>query len=171
MDQPALLGIELHVRNVPNQLTENSFKRFITPHLNNLNIQDTNSWKPKDKNFARITFLRFTDGQRFLERHGQVQSQPGKRRPPNPPGFVQLKLNGQPIYFQRSNQPANDHLLGVLESERKKRIDNLHLPMAPIREKIIPMTFDCLSVSCGVWDFKKYVQSSFPHHCFFINPL
>lgn len=70
--------MEVHVRNVPPQGTENGFKKFLKPHFQKLSIRAVNCQKQRDKRFASLTFLHIADGQRFLAHHGQAKLPPGE---------------------------------------------------------------------------------------------
>jgi len=63
-------GMEIHVRNVSAQATENGFKKFMKPHLTRLSILDAHCGKQRDRPFASVTFLNVADGQKFLQHHG-----------------------------------------------------------------------------------------------------
>jgi hypothetical protein len=70
--------MDVHVRNVPQQTTDNGFKRFMKPQFEKLCIRAVNCHKLAGKTFATITFLHIPDAERFLAQHGQARLPPGK---------------------------------------------------------------------------------------------
>lgn len=70
--------MEVHVRNVPEQSTENGFKKFMKEHFEKLSIRAVNCQKRPDKRFASLTFLHLSDAQRFLAQHGQAKLASGE---------------------------------------------------------------------------------------------
>ena len=70
---------------------------------------------------------------------------------------VLLKYLNQTIYFERSIKDPNPYLIRVLAAEEKDRIiktTTVTTHVEPFREKVYPVEFDCLAVSCGVWDYR-----------------
>jgi len=125
-------------------------------HLAALSIQYTFCQKPRNRNFASVTFLNLTDGQTFLARHGQSKAQ-GNRRPARlNNSVVILQFEGKPIYFERSSKKPDRYLIKVLENEEKQRLNTnnaISTRVEPAREKILPITFDCVRVSFGTWKY------------------
>ncbi|KAG0650821.1 RNA-dependent RNA polymerase 1 [Hyphodiscus hymeniophilus] len=150
--------MEVFVRNVPPQSTENGFKKFMKPHLSNISIQAVHCSKGRDKSFASLTFLYVADAQRFLAQHGQPSLAPGSRlhqhRLQASRTVVNLFFGNRPIYFQRSNREPDPFHLRVLrkeENERKTKPEaTATLAETP---SVLPLSFECSSVSCGVWSY------------------
>jgi hypothetical protein len=72
--------MEVYVRNVSQQGTENGFKKFMKPHFARLSIRAVNCQKQRDKPYAWLTFLHISDAKLFLAHHGQARLPPGKDR-------------------------------------------------------------------------------------------
>jgi hypothetical protein len=151
------VGMEVHVRNVPAQVTERGFRSFMKPHLQRLLIQHTHCQKQRDRTFASITFLNATDGQKFLAHHGQ-----SKRLPNRPPvrlsnAFVILNFQSNPIYFEISNRKPDEYLVRVLQNEKKQKLIKdvaIHTRTESVmKDNTLPVTFECLSFSIGVWSY------------------
>jgi RNA recognition motif-containing protein len=70
--------MEVFVKNVPPQATENGFKKFMKTHFEKLSIRAVNCQKPRDRHFASLTFLYLADAERFLNQHGQAKLPPGE---------------------------------------------------------------------------------------------
>ena len=142
--------MEVHIRNVPEQATNNGLKRFLKPHLHKLSIQSYHCQKQKGKTYASLTFLYLRDGERFLAHHGQVKIQVPlgqvnlfssrqalstirantNSSTTHPQAFrsvgasnhaVNLKFLNQPIYCEKSNREGDKFLFRMLEREEKAR--------------------------------------------------
>ncbi|TVY45069.1 RNA-dependent RNA polymerase [Lachnellula subtilissima] len=150
-------GMEIHIRNVPAQSTENVLRNFLKPYLKNLSIQNVHFRKSRDSPYAQLTFLSIDDARKFLLHHGQVKVAGNRRGVKASARSVNLRFLGQYIYCERSNRDANPHLLRVLAREQQERqsqalVQHNHYA----KPKVFPVTFQCSSVSCGVW---AYVNS------------
>jgi hypothetical protein len=140
--------MEVHIRNVPQQVTEKGLKQFLKPHLHKLSIQIYHCQKQLGKKFASLTFLYPRDGERFLAHHGQVKTPVGagnnasepralttftgnslnahpqaSRAVPASNYTVYLKFQNQPIYCEKSTREADPFLLKHLELDEKRRKD------------------------------------------------
>ncbi|KAH6704064.1 rna-dependent rna polymeras-like protein [Leptodontidium sp. MPI-SDFR-AT-0119] len=154
--------MDIHVRHVPPQSTENSLKSFLKPFLSKLSIRSVHCTKPKDKNFAFLTFLHLSEAETFLQHYGQTKNQTQysannqHQRHPSVTS-VNLRFLGQPIYCQKSNNEANPYLLRVLAKEEKDRQTKITTltTIGHYTPQILPVLFDCISVSCGVWSYAK----------------
>ncbi|KAK0108656.1 hypothetical protein ONS95_003448 [Cadophora gregata] len=154
--------MDVHIRNVPQQSTENSLRNFLKPFLLALSIRSVYCNKPKDKKFAFLTFLHLNDAETFLQNYGQTKNQTqyagSQRSQPRPKvTSVNLRFLGQPIYCQKSNNEANPYLLRVLAKEEKDRQTRV-TTMTTIdhyKPQLLPIVFQCTSVSCGVWSYSR----------------
>lgn len=138
--------MEVHIRNVPEQVTEKGLRQFLKPHLHKLSIQIYHCQKHIGKKYASLTFLYLHDGERFLAHHGQIKipvghgnNMPGRRNLPTvainssnahsqvsravPASnyAVNLRFHNQPIYCERSNREADQFLLKHLAHDEKMR--------------------------------------------------
>lgn len=137
--------MEVHVRNVLEQATQNALNNFLKPHLQKLSIRAYSCKKQRGKKYVSLTFLRVHDGERFPAHHGQVkipldqpnnlfnnQPRSANRNTSNPQsqGFrvarssayaVHLKFLGQQIYCEKSPRDGDQFLLRVLQRGEKER--------------------------------------------------
>ncbi|KAN0121734.1 RdRP domain containing protein [Hyaloscypha variabilis] len=148
--------MEVFVRNVPQRSTENAFRKFLKPHLDKLSIRCAHCQKPQGKSFAIVTFLYVSDAEKFLQHHGQTLAAPGRRPTRLSITSINLRFLGQPVYFQKSKNDVNPYLVRVLDKEEKDRqmkittIATIDHPKPP---QILPVFFDCSSISCGTWNY------------------
>lgn len=147
-----LQGMELHVRNVPAQSTENALRNFLAPYFKKLSIQNFHVQKQRDKAYAQLTFLNIDHARRFLECHGHVKDPRNSRRSMKVSrNGVNLIFLGQILYCERSNRDANPYLLRVLAKEELERRSLAMVPYSHAKPKILPVSFQSSSLSCGAW--------------------
>lgn len=171
--------MEVHIRNVPEQATENGLKTFLKPHLERLAIQAYHCQKQRGKKYASLTFLYIRDGERFLAHHGQVKkplshnnrSHTATNIPSNLVAqrpqvigasqyAINLKFLNKPIYCEKSTREGDPFLLRVLEREEKAKREirstaartATNDPHAK-QDKLLPLLFKCTFASCGVWTY------------------
>ena len=154
--------MDVYVRNVPQQSTENSLKNFLKPFFLDLSIRSVHCTKPKDKTIAFLTFLHLSDAETFLQHYGQTKNLTpyigSQRSQPRPKiNSVNLRFLGQPIYCQKSTNDANPYLLRVLAKEEKDRQTKVTTltTIDHYKPQILPILFDCASISCGVWSYSR----------------
>ncbi|KAL2060352.1 hypothetical protein VTL71DRAFT_9747 [Oculimacula yallundae] len=154
--------MDIHIRNVPQQATENNLKSFLKDFFRKLSIRSVYCTKPRDKTFAFLTFLHVTDAEAFLQHYGQTKNQTQynarQNRQPQPKSTsVNLKFLGQPIYCQRSSNEANPYLLRVLAKEEKDRQTKVTTltRIDHYKPQLLPIFFNSVYVSCGVWNYVK----------------
>ena len=61
--------MELFIDNLPPHITDNELKRHLTPLVKTLEIKDWSCQKQRKKKCGSITFLRLSDGGRFLRQY------------------------------------------------------------------------------------------------------
>ncbi|CAG8983895.1 hypothetical protein HYALB_00005534 [Hymenoscyphus albidus] len=149
--------MEVFVRNVPEQINENSFRNSLRSAFTSLSIVNVHCQKVIGRRFATLTFLNIDEGQQFLARHGQVRSVDRRAQLPKQRAEI-LKVHGQPIYFELSSREADRHLLRVLAKEADDRIKHQYPSKSLVvsthvshADQLLPFKFDCSSVACGVW--------------------
>jgi len=152
MEQPQ--GMELHLRNVPAQSTENALRNFLKPYFQKLSIQNFHCQKQRDKSYAQLTFLNIDHARLFLEHHGHVKDPRNARRSLKASrNGANLVFLGQIIYCERSNRDANPYFLRVLAKEQLERRSLALVPSSHAKPKILPISFQCSSLSCGAWAY------------------
>jgi hypothetical protein len=150
--------MDIFVRNVPNQSTDNQLYRFLGPHLKALGTEVFHCNKFKGKRLALVTLLDPTQANRFLALYGDNAVR----------GSITLKqkltLLGQTLHFSASYKPPDPTLLQCLRKEAKDKVKNLQkgrLAASPAARH--ERKYPYLSLSCGVWDYKG-PDSSFVSH-------
>ncbi|PCD44887.1 hypothetical protein AU210_000337 [Fusarium oxysporum f. sp. radicis-cucumerinum] len=121
--------MEVFCRNVPQDLSEESFKQELMPFMKALNITDFYCEKPKRRPQAWIKFLNPGDGYSFLERHGKQQRHNESQ-----------KENINPRYpFKTNFRPKDTPRLHILKTavfvEQNRQ--------APVK------AFSIIGISCG----------------------
>ena len=102
----ATQGLEVHIKNVPEQASENGLKKFLRPVLAKLSIsiRHVHCQKHRGKRFAQMTFLHAKDGERFLAHHGQIQATPGQEN---------ILPSQNKSVHNRGNSVSNRHALSI----------------------------------------------------------
>ncbi|KAK2938336.1 RNA-dependent RNA polymerase, eukaryotic-type [Fusarium oxysporum f. sp. vasinfectum] len=118
--------MEVFCRNVPQDLSEESFKQELMPFMKALNITDFYCEKPKRRPQAWIKFLNPGDGYSFLERHGKQQRQNESQ-----------KENINPRYSFKTNfRPKDTPRLHILKTA-------VFVEQTPVK------AFSIIGISCG----------------------
>ena len=149
--------MEVHISNVPQQSTENNLKAFLKEKLSKLSISSFNCQKAQGKPFASLTFLNIADAEKFLDRYGQSQAAPKQKPTPMSSKSVNLNYLGRPIYCSKSHREAHPMVLRNLAKEEKDRKTKAAAALPTTDhskpEKKFPVSFNCVSFSCGVWNY------------------
>ncbi|KAL5318216.1 hypothetical protein ACEPPN_013275 [Leptodophora sp. 'Broadleaf-Isolate-01'] len=142
--------MEVFIRDAPEQLSENGFRKQLQPYLDKISIQTYHCKKQLQKSFALVTFLTHDDGQRFLATYGQPKPPAGSTTSPK------IRLLGTPIYCSVSYKQVNVHLLRSLAKEEKDRKSFSKKPATLVKSKTsTAKEFGCSSVSCGIWTYEN----------------
>ncbi|KAJ9137901.1 RNA-dependent RNA polymerase [Pleurostoma richardsiae] len=145
--------MEVFLRNLPTDLSEEGLRIHLEPLLKPLGIKDYLCEKAKKRRVAQITFLRLNDGQSFLSRHGETLEPPenrGRRALRNPRNTARLRITNQDVYCKPSNRhgaegqpnPLTIRSLMHAAEERQIRHDDPEVDNPTIM-------FDMDSFSCG----------------------
>jgi hypothetical protein len=135
--------MEVFVRDVPPQLTENGLRNFLLPHLVGLSITTFHCQKQLHQRWALITFLRIEDGSRFLGTYGQGSPK-------------QIEMLQSYISCSISKKAANAHLIRSLAKEEKEKENTPKLAKGLTKEKSntsTVTTFPLSEISCGIWTY------------------
>ncbi|KAI8949918.1 RNA dependent RNA polymerase-domain-containing protein [Xylaria longipes] len=143
-------GFAVFMRGVPSELTDQSLRAQLSPHLEQLHIKDWACDKPRGKPFGILTFLHRKEGQTFLNKHGQ-QPLPGGFLGVRPRMRAHLTLLSKPIYCQESDKDADSMLLKVLESSAEEREHPAEHVEEPQRYNHV--VFRAWGISCGHYDY------------------
>ncbi|PHH65799.1 hypothetical protein CDD81_1526 [Ophiocordyceps australis] len=174
-DGAAQASMEVFIRGFPIDVGEKSLRRELEPFMKALNIENWLCDIPKRKNFGFITFLYWSDGQRFLDKHMSLPSpnpqaglqagfQQSSSKPQRARFIIRLYILNCPINTQLSKRMVQANTRSHLEFERDKRKQETHKPKGQVRAP----TAVCLinEIACGknvfsgVQETLSFVQQS-----------
>ncbi|CAL3973231.1 unnamed protein product [Diplocarpon coronariae] len=170
--------MDVYIRNVPHQSTENHLTKFLKPYMLQLSIRSVHCTKPRNRDFAFLTFLHPEEAEKWLQHYGQAQSTGNRQQmgscqlqpqpqPRSQPQFcarrtttaANLKFLGRSIYCQKSNNASNLYLLRVLAKEEKDRQTRI-TTVATVQHHVLPITFNTASLSWRVKGRVKFGEHS-----------
>ncbi|KAF5012175.1 hypothetical protein FDECE_1765 [Fusarium decemcellulare] len=147
--------MEVFCRNVPQDLSDESLKAELQPLMQALGISDWACDKPKRKAQAWIKFLRASDGQAFLKRHGKFSPAtdnqkeniaPGNLLKPRikPRDIARLHIFKTAVYVEKSTRTLDKHTIAHLKHNHDQKL------RAPARDPEAPsLSFWVQAISCG----------------------
>lgn len=160
--------MELHFGKLPEQLSLERLQEELNPFMEDLDITLWDCQKPRNKNYAFVTFLEKTDANRFLDAHGKQpreqqlddsgndEKQPRKqqlddsgnneKQPVRSLDLARLNFLNTDIFVGKSNRGVNKSAIKRL---KRKKATNDHQPHSEPRER--SSTLECKSthISCG----------------------
>lgn len=148
--------MEVFIRGVPERANSAQLTGSLRAPLTTLNIQGWFAHKIKGKNFGSLTFLKITDGQKFLDKHGSLLNALGRDYLPY--GRIQLMFKGVALTFTISKHKVDSFALKSLELEAKERqakkdpiprSDPSPVAVTPKKNQDLVLA----SVSCGSWEY------------------
>ncbi|TVY69325.1 hypothetical protein Focb16_v000340 [Fusarium oxysporum f. sp. cubense] len=156
--------MEVFCRNVPQDLSEESFKQELMPFMKALNITDFYCEKPKRRPQAWIKFLNPGDGYSFLERHGKQQRHNESQKENINPRYP-FKTNFRPkdtprlhilktaVFIEQSTRALDKHSIAHLKHERDKKQQKAAAAAAAAtttKDRQAPVkAFSIIGISCG----------------------
>lgn len=165
--------MEVFLRNLPVQLTDQSLASQLKPFTDALHIDDATYQceKVKKKNIGFITFLHKADGNKFLASHQEVAGPPQTSRYGNlprhryPPTVARLRIMNRDVFCKISNKEPTDHALSAiryqveqrriqqekLEEEKKQREKGGKSQPDKVDDAAIVLNASL--TSCGHWTF------------------
>jgi hypothetical protein len=154
--------MEITVRNLPEQTTENSLRKFFRPYLEALSISIFSCQKMRRSRTGTLTFLHHDQGLQFLMKHGQREHRPGYRL--NYPNITQLYIMSSPVYCAVSHSPPDTFQLRILEKEASGATSKAK-PSIGVVEKAqqAPLTYNSSYASCGIWSYEGSELVFIPH--------
>ncbi|KAL3458071.1 RNA dependent RNA polymerase-domain-containing protein [Aspergillus heterothallicus] len=135
--------MEVFLHNLPVDLTEHGLKQQLAPFMKALAIDDYSCDKPKKKRIGNITFLKSSDGRRFLAMHGETRLQ-NQTRP-----ISNLRLLGTPVFCQLSKREPHEYALRALAHNSNERYHPTHV----VEELGNSISFTMIRSSCGYTTF------------------
>ncbi|KAI9846864.1 MAG: hypothetical protein M1837_003476 [Sclerophora amabilis] len=133
--------MEVFMRAIPDQTSEDQLKRFLQPHLAKIAIHQFSCQKLRGRGCATLTVQKAEQGHNFLRQYGN-------------PRIGGLNLKGQTILCSISRKQPDPYLLRVLMEEEEK----LRNKPKVVRKSTVPSqrNFDLWKLSCGVWDYEGH---------------
>jgi len=108
--------MQVFIRNVPKQVTENGLRNSMQPYMDKLSIKKYHCQKQARKPFAFLTFLDPQDGNRFLLAYGQNKPPKTESIPP-----AKIQIMSTPIYCTLSRKSPDPRVLRNIGNDTKGR--------------------------------------------------
>ncbi|KAF4977551.1 hypothetical protein FZEAL_5922 [Fusarium zealandicum] len=151
--------MEAFLTNVPPDLSDDSLENELLPFMQSLGISDWTCDKPKRRAQAWIKFLRASDGQKFLKKHGKYSPEadqqkenavPSPLKPrARPRDIARLHILKTAVYVVKSTRPVDKHVIAHLKhNHEQKSHTTARESQAPIR------SFRVRGISCGGNSFR-----------------
>ncbi|KAL1600457.1 hypothetical protein SLS60_006843 [Paraconiothyrium brasiliense] len=140
--------MEVFMRGLPLDLTDQGLQNHLAPVVKALYIKDWSCQKPRKKTFGSVTFLLYTDGQRFLQRHGEQAMPPEMFSKPK--SKARLKILDRYVYCSLSKKSPDPFLLKCLKKSAEDRRAASEFPSADQDDKIV---FSAQAFSCGIHEY------------------
>ncbi|KAL4902305.1 hypothetical protein BDW74DRAFT_186868 [Aspergillus multicolor] len=135
--------MEVFVHNLQGELSKEAFKYQLEPFMRALGATDYDCEKPTKKRFGRILFLKASDGERFLARHGE-EFRDGNSRP-----ISNLRILGRYVFCKPSDRKPDAIDLRALANEIEERIN----PSRVTEQEEAGVAFTLVRSSCGYTAF------------------
>ncbi|OCT51734.1 RNA-directed RNA polymerase [Cladophialophora carrionii] len=158
--------MEVFIKGIPESLTQNQFEKFIRSPLSDLGIYDWQVQKRPRNQFANLIFLNISDGQRFLDSHGQAKDLSGREYPPA--SRTNIVCFGVPLSCSLSKKQPDPLALRSLQMESKARPASKRSTgqsqigsHSGAERRVLKI----VSLSCGTWGYhgSKTVFSPYTH--------
>ncbi|KAF9785643.1 hypothetical protein IL306_005015 [Fusarium sp. DS 682] len=156
--------MEAFCRNVPQDLSEESFKRELIPFMKALNITDFFCEKPNRRPQAWVKFLNPGDGHAFLERHGKIRRNGNPQKENMNPRYPfktnsrqkdtpRLHILKTAVFVEQSTRALDKHVIAHLKHERDKKQQKAAAATAAKdkeKDRQAPVkAFSIYAISCG----------------------
>ena len=156
--------MDIIVWNVPSTVTEKKLRASFVAPLRECFIEDFHCQLPRGKNFAFVTVLKPSDGQRFLSLYGVPQNAPRHHQP-----LKNVTCNGARLRCQASRNKPTEFDIKALQLEASKRAAEATLFVAP-QDKTQTRKFLVTKVHCGQWGCDDSSQLVFDSHFTLVRP-
>jgi RNA dependent RNA polymerase len=150
--------MEVFIRDVPQQVTENGLRNLLRPYMNDQGIKIYHCQKQQQKQFAFLVFLHVQDGNKFLLAYGQ--DKPFRNGPSIPP---KIRILSTPIYCVVSMKSPNILILNSLAKEEKDQKTKTKT-VQDVPKSAVKKEFRTSKVFCGVWSYEKSDLVFVPYH-------
>ena len=156
--------MDIIVFNVPSTVTQKQLRQSFIAPLGECGIEDFHLQLPRGKNFAFVTVLNPSDGQRFLSYYGVSQNAPRHHQPLN-----SVVCNGIRLRPQASRNKPTEFDIRALQLEASKRAAEATLFVAR-QDKTQTKKFIVSKVHCGQWGYDDISQLVFDSHFTLVKP-
>lgn len=146
--------MDIIVHNVPNTAAQKHVRKAFIAPLKEFGINDFHCQLPRGKNFAFITVLNPSDGQRFLSLYGVPQN---ARRDVH--AAKAIICGGLRLRCQASRNKPTEFDIKALQLEASKRAAKAVVIAPSDRNQI--WKFNITRVHCGNWDYDESSQLVF----------
>ncbi|ORY56863.1 RNA dependent RNA polymerase-domain-containing protein [Pseudomassariella vexata] len=145
--------MEVFMRNLPTDLTDQGLKSQLMPLIQPLRISDWACQSQRRKPFGSILFLHAKDGDKFLRKYGEQLIQgftPGGK----PRSRARLQIFNRAVYCTPSKNSLDPFALKALAkvAEDRRNGQEQHQPKPPEDTKVI---FGAHFLSCGYYSYFK----------------
>ncbi|KAK3988970.1 RNA dependent RNA polymerase-domain-containing protein [Cladorrhinum sp. PSN332] len=152
--------MEVFMRNLAPDLTENSLEILLKPFMDKLNITDYSCDKRKKSFIGNVTFLNAADAQRFLDHHGEVPEPGtlfkshgyGKGKPRmHPSSKPRLFVMGKACFCKPSGRPADKTALKAIQYAKDEKKKTQSKPVQPVESSAAEkaVTMEATELRCG----------------------
>ncbi|KAI2622616.1 RdRP-domain-containing protein [Xylaria nigripes] len=151
-------SLQVHMTNVPANLSDRSLKIQLSTPLEQLCIRDYIVLKLRDKAFATLIFLKSKDARKFLDKYGE-RPVPGAFLPNGKPRMkARLNILGDQVFCRESDKKPDQVLLRVLERGAEERIAeernrlNGYVEEPRVHKHVV---FEAQGLLCGHYDYPQ----------------
>ncbi|KAK3905375.1 RNA dependent RNA polymerase-domain-containing protein [Staphylotrichum tortipilum] len=141
--------MEVFLRNLPPYMTDGALHKQLQPFMDQLSITDYLAEKQRNKTIGHVTFLRKTDGARFLQHHQEellpqtpAQMQHRHRQHKHPPTRARLSLIGKPVFCKLSDREPDEYTLKSIQHESTQRVHPA-VPAEPVTKALQATELNC----------------------------
>jgi hypothetical protein len=155
--------MDLFITNVPAHVTGNQLNASLLTPLKECGIVDFHCELPRGKQFAFLTILNPSAGQRFLSLYGVPQRAPRHLQPKQ-----HVVCCGYRLRCQVSHNKPTEHGIKALELEASKRMAE-EIVTAPQHGQQTKR-FNISNIHCGMWDYDESSELVFESHFHLSKP-
>jgi hypothetical protein len=156
--------MDLFITNVPAHVTQKQLTASFLKPLEECGIVDFHCELPRGKQFAFITILNPSAGQRFISLYGVPQRAQRHLQPKQ-----HVVCCGYRLRCQVGNKKPTEHGIKALELEASKRVAESVVTAAPQHGHQIKR-FSISNVHCGMWDYDESSELVFQSHFHLTKP-
>lgn len=129
--------MEVFISGLPKRETEKSLNNFMEDILDRLKIEDWSCEKRAQKDWAKLFFLNYEEGLRFLSLHR-----------------TNLRFKGTTLNCKISHSTDKFALQSLkMDKEARAEAAKMQVKSKEISSKKEPRVLACTAISCGLWDY------------------